>query len=125
MVSRSPIAERAWHLIVIGAGITHLLVGFTFLVTDTNLRGPVFDTAGQFHDWAWGWWALLSGAGIVIAKTRFVALIVTAAWYALWGVVLIWGVVENDGPFYAVPIYIFLIVLHATFALIDWIERHQ
>ena len=125
MVTRSPAAERSWRLIVLAAGITHALIGLTFLVAGRNLVGPVFDNADGIPAVVWGLWALASGVAICWRRTRFAGLCATAAWYALWGTVLALGIIQAGGPFYAVPVYIFLILLHAAFAVTDWLERHQ
>lgn len=123
MVSRTSDAERAWHLLLVTAGIAHVLVGFTFLLTSNQLEGPVLGRAGSIPNPVWGLAAVIAGVLICVPVARFAGLVATSVWYAVWAAFVIVGVLENNGPFYAVPVYLFLIVLHSTFAVIDFCER--
>lgn len=118
------LAERVLYLFLIGAGIVHFAIGITFLTEGDALVGDVFAEAAGITAPVWGWWAVLSGALILPRRTRFPALCLTAGWYALWGATLIAGVLQAGGPFYVVPVYSFLILLHCGFAAYDWFERH-
>jgi hypothetical protein len=118
--------EQAWRLLVFGAALTHITIGLTFFLAGNKLGGPVFESIDAVPNPVWGWWAVISGSLIFLRPARLAALVVTGLWYALWGACLIDGIVGAHGPFYAIPVYLFLIAAHFTFALIEfflWRDR--
>jgi hypothetical protein len=125
MVSRARVARRASTFLLVAAGVAHVLVGATFLLFDTNLLGPVFERANDIPSEVWGGWALLSGAAVFPHRTRVAGLLATGCWYTLWGAVLIVGVIDNGGPYYAVPVYLLMIVLHFVFAVFEWSQQTE
>lgn len=111
---------QAWRVLLLLAGLAMLVIGTGMLTNGpTGLAGGVFVVSDFLPYWAWAAWALTGGVLILLAPSRIPGLLVAAAWFAIWGSVIMIGSVLTERAWYVFGIYPLLVSVYTLLAVTE------